>query len=183
MFKNSTGKTKLYHLLRKNRSFFELKGRIGLGLMAGLAALLLAACGDNPTNTPPPVPATNTPAPSTTAPGATTSNSGATPATGNANSPSAVPDESKAAYNAALQDLVKRTNVTPASVQVVNISQEEFNDSSLGCAEPGRMYTQVITPGYRIQLEANGQTYDYRTSLSGRIVVLCGPNNRPVKAP
>jgi hypothetical protein len=33
------------------------------------------------------------------------------------------------------------------------------------------MYAQVITPGYRIVLEADGKTYTYHTSQSH--VVLC----------
>jgi hypothetical protein len=34
------------------------------------------------------------------------------------------------------------------------------------------MYAQVITPGYRVVLEAGGQRYEYHTD-TGRFVVLC----------
>jgi hypothetical protein len=37
-----------------------------------------------------------------------------------------------------------------------------WNDSSLGCPQPGMMYTQVITPGLRVMVEADGKSYDYR---------------------
>ena len=34
------------------------------------------------------------------------------------------------------------------------------------------MYAQVITPGYLITLEANGQQYEYHTNETN-VVVLC----------
>ena len=39
-----------------------------------------------------------------------------------------------------------------------------FSDSSLDCPQPGMSYLQVITPGYRVLLEADGRRFDVRTS-------------------
>ncbi|HEY6217599.1 MAG TPA: hypothetical protein VIW74_13110, partial [Pyrinomonadaceae bacterium] len=38
----------------------------------------------------------------------------------------------------------------------------DFPDMALGAPESGEMSGQMITRGWRIQLEAQGQTYEYR---------------------
>jgi len=49
-------------------------------------------------------------------------------------------------------------------VEIVSVAAREFSDSSLGCPQPGMSYLQVITPGYRVLLEADGRRFDVRTS-------------------
>ena len=48
--------------------------------------------------------------------------------------------------------------------QVVVVSAEEvtFPDGSLGCPQPGMVYTQALVDGYKIVAEAGGTTYDFR---------------------
>ena len=46
----------------------------------------------------------------------------------------------------------------------------EWNDSSLGCPKPGMNYLQVVTPGYRITLEAQGRRYEYHTDSTSHVV-------------
>lgn len=60
---------------------------------------------------------------------------------------------------------------TPATdVTLVSITPQEFNDSSLDCPEPGMSYLQVLTPGYRVIVEADGRRFDVRVSgAHGRI--------------
>lgn len=72
----------------------------------------------------------------------------------------------------AKEDLSKRVSNTVDQIKTVAVEKKEWPDSSLGCPQPGYMYAQVITPGYWIILEANGEKYDYHTDLEGR-VVLC----------
>jgi hypothetical protein len=154
---------------------------------------LLAACGDNTATTIPPttIPATAAPAttlPPTTAPATTTPAVLTAPATTNspatpASTSGAIPDEVKKPFEAASNDLAKRASLAPQTIQMVSYNFEDFPDSSLGCPQPNTRYLQVITPGYRIQLEAGGQQYDYRTNVSGTRVVLCtnpGGLPRPV---
>lgn len=69
-------------------------------------------------------------------------------------------------------DLAARLGVAPNEVEVVEVREVEWPDSSLGCPKPGYSYLQVITPGYQIRLRAQGQTYDYRTDR-GQLFVLC----------
>ena len=47
-------------------------------------------------------------------------------------------------------------------VILVSLEAQDFNDSSLGCPEPGMAYQQVITPGYRASVEADGRRFDVR---------------------
>ena len=66
---------------------------------------------------------------------------------------------------AARSDLAKRLNLTSEDIHVIEIEAVDWPDASLGCPQPGMMYAQMITPGYRITLSARGQEYDYRADL------------------
>ncbi len=68
-------------------------------------------------------------------------------------------------------DLSRRLGITATAITVARTESVEWRDSSLGCPQPGYMYTQVITPGYLIVLQANGQDYEYHAGLSN--VVFC----------
>jgi hypothetical protein len=60
------------------------------------------------------------------------------------------------------------------AIHVVGVDDVEWSDSSLGCPQPGMMYMQMITPGYRVTLEHNGQRYVFHTDRGNR-VVRCDP--------
>jgi len=62
----------------------------------------------------------------------------------------------------ARKDLAKRLNIDTSNVKERSIEDADFPDMSLGAAEDGEMSGQMITPGWRIRLEAQGQTYEYR---------------------
>lgn len=62
---------------------------------------------------------------------------------------------------AAEQDLAAHLGVAVADIVVVEGGNVDWNDSSLGCPEPGRSYLQVITPGYRLLLGHGDQRYHY----------------------
>jgi hypothetical protein len=66
-----------------------------------------------------------------------------------------------------VQDLADRLGLSSDAVQVVLVEPATWNDSSLGCPEKGMAYLQVITHGYRVILEAQGQQYDYRMDTLG----------------
>ncbi len=71
----------------------------------------------------------------------------------------------------AIADLAGRLGVAAEAIQVRSVEAVEWPDASLGCPQPGMVYAQVITPGYRIVLEAEGQAYEYHSSRSR--VVYC----------
>jgi hypothetical protein len=142
------------------------------GTLLILLSGLLVACGDNTTTS---SPLTTTPASTTvSSPSSTTVSVTTAPAV---NSPSTlsttIPDEAKQPYESALSDLAKRTNLPTSDIKLMGYSFEQFSDSSLGCPKSGQRYSQVITPGFRFQLQAAGQLYDYRATASGTRVLLC----------
>lgn len=65
--------------------------------------------------------------------------------------------------------LAQKLNVASNTIKVVSVEPVEWPDGSLGCPKPGLSYIQVITPGYKIVLEAKGKTYEYHTS-NNRVV-------------
>lgn len=79
---------------------------------------------------------------------------------------------SEAAQATAIADLAKQTGVPADQITVVSVDPMEWPDTSLGCPQEGMMYAQVITPGYLIVLETQGQQYEYHTD-QGTNVVLC----------
>jgi hypothetical protein len=83
-----------------------------------------------------------------------------------------VPEASGAQVLLARQDLERRLGAPQTSIRVLSVEVVDWPDSALGCAEPGKMYAQVITPGYRIVLDASGNTYQYHSD-KGTNVVLC----------
>ncbi len=70
----------------------------------------------------------------------------------------------------AVADLASRLGISEAQVRVVSIEAVEWPDSSLGCPQPGMDYLQVITPGFRILLEAQGERYPYHADQEANVV-------------
>jgi hypothetical protein len=61
-----------------------------------------------------------------------------------------------------------------ASAAVVQVGEEvQWPDGSLGCPEPGVMYTQAIEPGYRVVLVLDGVAYDYRVAARSGTIRPC----------
>jgi hypothetical protein len=75
--------------------------------------------------------------------------------------------------DAAVADAAARAGVSLAEVTVVSAESATFPDGGLGCPEPDMMYTQVLTPGYQVVVEAGGQEYDYRASARGGAIRWC----------
>jgi hypothetical protein len=74
----------------------------------------------------------------------------------------------------AKEDLAKRLTITVAQIRLVETTEVEWSDSSLGCPQPGMSYAQVLTPGYRVLLEADGKRHEYHSNRAN-YVVYCAP--------
>jgi hypothetical protein len=57
-------------------------------------------------------------------------------------------------------------NLALEATTLVSSTAVEFSDSSLGCPQPGMAYAQVITPGHRVIVEADGRRFDVRVAGS-----------------
>ena len=90
------------------------------------------------------------------------------------------PPEAEQVVELAEDELAEKLGLSPEEIRLVSVEAVEWSDASLGCPQPGMMmYAQVITPGFRVTLEAVGQTYGYHTD-TGRLVVLCGEDGLTV---
>jgi type III secretory pathway component EscV len=114
---------------------------IGLTLVL---SLILTACGAAPADTPSP---TNPPIVDS-------------PSEENA----ATTAEAQEMISLVRQDLSERLGISIDEIAVVSVESVEWPNSSLGCPKPGMNYITVITPGYKIMLEADGKQYAYHTS-------------------
>jgi hypothetical protein len=77
----------------------------------------------------------------------------------------------------ARQDLSQRLHIGASTIRLLSAEATEWRTSALGCPHPHLMYLQVITPGYLIILESQGQRYEYHTDRQNTFV-LC-QNGRP----
>lgn len=89
--------------------------------------------------------------------------------------PTPTPGQFPGPVMAAVRALAEQQDIPPEQVTVVAWEPVDWPDTSLGCPEPGKVYAQVITPGYRVFLEARGKTYTIHTDRAGRRVVFCFP--------
>jgi hypothetical protein len=83
-----------------------------------------------------------------------------------------------AVTDAVLSDAAQRTGRKRAELVVESAEAVTWADGSLGCPEPGAMYTMALVPGYRIRVRAGGEMLDYHASERGYFV-LC-PAGRAV---
>lgn len=63
----------------------------------------------------------------------------------------------------AREDLAQRLNITTGEVKLARQELVNWRDTSLGYPENGMVYTQILTPGLRIILEAGNKTYEYHS--------------------
>ena len=80
---------------------------------------------------------------------------------------------------AAIADLAERQGVKSEEITVVSNDKVTWRDGSLGCPEPGKMYTMALTDGVRVVLETAGTTYEYHGAASGP-VRFCEDPQEPV---
>ena len=61
----------------------------------------------------------------------------------------------------------------PADSKLLTSEQTQWNDSSLGCPQPGAMYAQVITSGYVLRFAGRDATHEVH--VAGDAAILCSP--------
>jgi hypothetical protein len=125
--------------------------RRALAIALASFPLLLAACRADT-------------APSTPTPAAALSPaSGASPV---------VSPESAAAVDAALADAATHLSVSRDALRVDQVESREWPDASLGCPQPGQLYSQIVTPGYLVMIASGNHRLEYHTDTRSR-VALC----------
>jgi hypothetical protein len=79
----------------------------------------------------------------------------------------------------ARRDLARRLQIPENEVGLRSIAPVDFPDAALGAPTADEMSAQVITPGWRIQLDAQNESYEYRAAgKSLRLYNFSGKNYR-----
>lgn len=81
--------------------------------------------------------------------------------------PTPIPADLPPAVRAVIEVLAQTLGVEASQITLVNVEAVDWPDACLGAVRMGVMCVQVITPGYRIVLEADGQQYEYHTNADG----------------
>lgn len=68
------------------------------------------------------------------------------------------------AVEQARQDLAARVAVEENEIKEESVEDADFPDMALGAGVNGEMSGQMITPGWRIRLQANGHRFEYRAN-------------------
>jgi hypothetical protein len=80
----------------------------------------------------------------------------------------------QAILEAILKEVAALARVGPDQVAIARAESVVWSDGSLGCPEPGMMYTQALVNGYWVVIDAAGQKYDFRVDSRGNFR-LCPP--------
>lgn len=80
-------------------------------------------------------------------------------------------DEAKDAGDRARAALAERLEVAAEAIEVLEVEPTEWPNAALGCEVPGRVYAQVLTPGYRVTLAHEGRSHWFH--MAGERLVAC----------
>ena len=83
---------------------------------------------------------------------------------------------------AVVADAAKRFNVAESAVVLTRAEQVTWPDGSLGCPEPGRMYTQMLVEGFRVSARTAEGELIYHTDSRGNVANCASgkPQQRPI---
>lgn len=76
----------------------------------------------------------------------------------------------RAVRRAVVADAAKRFNVAESAVVLARAEQLTWSDGSLGCPEPGRMYTQMLVAGFRVVATTGAGELTYHTDSRANAV-------------
>lgn len=68
---------------------------------------------------------------------------------------------------AVMADAAARTGIPEDGLAVIQDQAVVWPDGSLGCPQPGMMYTQALVDGYHILIKAGESVLDYRATQRG----------------
>jgi len=78
----------------------------------------------------------------------------------------------------ARETLADWLGVSSEEIEVIEVEEVEWSDTSLGCPQPGMAYAEVIVPGWRVVMRVGGETYEYH--WGGGHGVVCDEEGLPV---
>jgi hypothetical protein len=72
------------------------------------------------------------------------------------------------AVDRVLEGHAEHFGLAEGEVEVISYEQVDWNDACLGLAAEDEACAEEITPGWKVILEAVGESHEYHTDLSGR---------------
>ncbi|HQY90561.1 hypothetical protein [Caldilinea sp.] len=82
-----------------------------------------------------------------------------------------------------LDDAAGRTGLARSALQVIQDQAVVWSDGSLGCGQPGMVYTQALVEGYHVIVAAGDQTLDYRAGRNNSFRLCENPRPNAPGAP
>lgn len=80
------------------------------------------------------------------------------------------PSERPAPVRAAIAAYAASLDLPIDAVTLLSAEPVTWPDGSLGCPEPGMQYIQVLTEGFRVRLEAQGQRAEFHTDRGSQVL-------------
>ena len=80
-----------------------------------------------------------------------------------------LPPEQRA-FEAVREELARQLGLDPLDIQLAEITPVDWPDACLGLPGSGESCAQVVTPGFRVVVEAGGKSYEFRTNREGSLV-------------
>jgi hypothetical protein len=74
------------------------------------------------------------------------------------------------AQRLAISKLAENLDLTPDKIKLISTEAVDWPNACLGIETEGVACAEVITPGFRILLEANGKQVEYRTNQDGTVI-------------
>lgn len=75
-------------------------------------------------------------------------------------------------------DMAQRLGIRSDTIVELTGEFVEWSDGSLGCPEPGVVYTQAQVKGYHVVLQAGNTVYDYRATTRGAFRLCANPTKQ-----
>lgn len=135
--------------------------RLPPSLSIGILAVLLAACGSSGSASSAPSPSIDHSAHSF-APAPSIGGSAAPAPSGGTDG---VPDEM---VTSVIEQAAEGAGVKVSEVTLVSAESVTWSDGSLGCPEPGQVYTQALVPGYQVVVEIEGDQLAFHAGRDGQ---------------
>lgn len=67
----------------------------------------------------------------------------------------------------ARKDLAAKLSVNEKSIVILQITEETWSDGCLGLGGPAESCLAALVPGFKVEMQAQGKTYIYRTDKTG----------------
>jgi hypothetical protein len=88
----------------------------------------------------------------------------------------AVSPDAQAAAEQARAEAARQLKAAAGEFTVVTIEPAQWSDSSLGCRKPNAMYQEVVSSGYIVVLERQGQRQ--QVNVAGSHAIMCEQSTR-----